>query len=294
MRSHPAEYELVTPQSLHAALLVLADDPGRWTPVAGGTEIMVQFGAGRLNAHYLVNIWGLSELRQITETAETLIIGGGCTFSQLRVHPTLAKHFPLLAQAASWTGSIANQNRATIAGNIVNASPAADSPPALLAYDAELELISAHGTRRIAYADFHLGYKKTALVPGELLLSIHLQKRFDKWFSYARKTGARNAQAISKICIAAAGKLHGDRVVSIHIGMGAVAPVPLRLRNVEQVLTGMLLTDATIAQARRALAGEITPIDDIRSSADYRRQVAANLLEDFLRGFAASAEASCS
>jgi CO/xanthine dehydrogenase FAD-binding subunit len=273
---------------------VLADDPGRWTPVAGGTEIMVQFGAGRLNARHLVSIWGLPELREITDNAETLTIGGGCTFSQLRSHPAIAKHFPLLLQAASWTGSLANQNRATIAGNIVNASPAADSPPALLAYDAELELVSAHGSRRIAYADFHLGYKKTALAPGELLLSIQLQKRFDTWFGYARKTGARNAQAISKICIAAAGTSHAGRVASIHIGMGAVAPTPLRLRKVEQVLTGAPITATAIAEARRALAGEIAPIDDIRSSADYRRQVAANLLEDFLHCFAASAEVPCS
>jgi OHCU decarboxylase len=198
------------------------------------------------------------------------------------------RHFPLLAQAASWTGGIANQNRATIAGNVANASPAADSPPALLAYDADLELVSVRGTRRIAYRDFHLGYKRTALEPGELILSIVLKKHFDGYFIYGRKTGARNAQAISKVCIAGVGRLREGTVEDVRIGLGAVAPVPLRLSGVEAVVRGRPITDENIMEARGVLDEAIAPIDDIRSVAAYRRFVAGNLLEEFLRGLRAS------
>jgi len=288
MRAHPAEYEMVSPPSLQAALHLLATEPDQWTPIAGGTEIMVQFSAGRLNTHRLINLWNIPELRQITETDEKLTIGGGCTFADLRAQAAVGRNFPLLSQAASWLGGIANQNRATVAGNIVNASPAADSPPALLAYEAELELISSTGTRLIAYPAFHVGYKKTVLATGELVLSIHLAKRFDRWFSYTRKTGARNAQAISKICIAALGRLRAGFIEAVHIGMGAVAPTPLRLSQTERLLTGQPITNELIASARRVIVNEIKPIDDIRSSVEYRQQVAANLLEDFLRRFAAS------
>jgi CO/xanthine dehydrogenase FAD-binding subunit len=291
MRSNPAEYEFVSPGTLAGVLDLLHREPGAWQPVAGGTEIMVQFSAGQLGTRRLLNLWNLRELKEIVESEDSLRIGGGCTFTQLREHPAVRDHFPLLATVAAWTGGIANQNRGTIAGNIVNASPAADSPPVLLAYEAELELISSTGTRRIPYSDFHLGYKKTALEPDELLSAIHLPKRFSGWFSYAQKTGARNAQAISKVCIAGVGKRRGNLVEAVNIGIGAVAPIPLRLHKTEKILLESSLTNDTIAEALRALASEISPIEDIRSSVAYRRQVAANLLEDLLCSFAASEHA---
>ena len=288
MRSDPAEYEFVSPGTLAGALEMLHREPGKWLPVAGGTEVMVQYSSGRLGARRLLNLWDIRELRQITESADALSIGGGCTFTQLREHPSVQNSFPLLAMAAAWTGSIANQNRATIAGNIVNASPAADSPPALLVYEAELELVSAAGTRRLPYCDFYSAYKKTALKPNELLLAIHLPKRFAGWFRYTQKTGARNAQAISKVCIAGVGQMRGGCVEAVHIAIGAVAPIPLRLRRTEEVLLESELTEKTIAEAQRVMASEISPIEDIRSTVEYRRQVSANLLEDLLRSFAAS------
>jgi len=291
MRSHPSEYEMVSPGSLAGVLQLMQQEPGQWLPVAGATEVMVMFSAGNLRARRLVNLWNLPELREIREDAGSITLGGGCTFSQIRAYPSVERHFPLLAQAASWTGGIANQNRATIAGNIANASPAADSPPALLAYEAEIALISARGTRNIAYRDFHLGYKKTAIKADELILSITLKKIHDSYFSYGRKTGARNAQAISKVCIAGVGHMRHGRVEDVRIGLGAVAPVPLRLAAVEAVILGKPIDDSLIAEARRALDQAIAPIDDIRSVADYRRFVAGNLLEEFLRGLAASAEA---
>ena len=292
MRAHPADYQLVSPGSLQAVLHLLAEEPGQWLPVAGATEVMVMFSAGTLAARRLVNLGNLPELRTMREDAVTLTLGGGCTFSQIRNCEGVRKHFPLLAQAASWTGSIANQNRATLAGNLANASPAADSPPALLAYEAEIELVSARGRRQMPYRDFHLGYKKTALHPEELILAIILKKQFDGYFVYGRKTGARNGQAISKVCIAGVGRLRDGRAHDVRIGIGAVAPTPLRLSAVEEVVAGKPIDDSLVVAARRTLNAEIAPIDDIRSIAAYRRWVAGNLLEEFLRSLRDSSNLS--
>jgi CO/xanthine dehydrogenase FAD-binding subunit len=293
MRSHPADYELVTPGSLDAVLGLLYDEPGEWTPIAGGTEIMVLYGAGKLAARKLVSV-SLPELREITEDEGRIVIGGACSFTQIRRHRGIEKHFPLLSKCASWTGGIANQNRGTIGGNLANASPAADTPPALFAYGAELELISARGARRIPYEQFHLGYKRTALAPDELIGAVVLPKRFEGALRYVRKVGTRNAQAISKICVAATASVDHGRVGQIRIGMGSVAPVPLRLNATERILTGAALNDATIMEARRALASETAPIDDIRSTTAYRTLVAGNLLEEMLRTFKEASGAGAS
>src|ERR1700677_2294711 len=175
MRSRPSEYELVAPGKLAAVLELLAREPGVWLPVAGGTEVMVQYGAGRLGARKLVSLWGLPEWRRIERTAQELTIGAGCTYTDLRNHPVVAQEFPLLARAASWTGSIANQNRGTLGGNIVNGSPAADPLPALLVYEAELLLASARGTRRLPYVKFHTGYKQNTVAADEIIRAIALQ-----------------------------------------------------------------------------------------------------------------------
>ena len=247
---------------------------------------MVQYAAGKLPSRKLVSIWNLPELRSIEVLADELRMGAVSTYTDIREQEVIAREFPMLARAACWTGGIANQNRGTIGGNLANASPAADSSPALFAYAAEIELISARGTRRIPYEEFHLGYKKTALAVDELIRVIHLPKRFTNSFRYARKVGTRNAQAISKICVATTGKLRQGRVEEIRIGMGSVAPAPLRLVSTERALLGTALNDATIAEARKALLSEAAPIDDIRSTASYRKLIAGNLLEELLRDFA--------
>jgi len=290
MRSNVAEYDLIAPPTLTEALQTLADDP-RYSPIAGGTELMVALSAGRLPQKHLLSINHLRELRFIDTTAEAITIGSGTTFTDIRKHAVIACDLPLLAQAASWTGSIANQNRGTLGGNIVNASPAADSPPALLAYDAALTLISASGSRTLPYADFHLSYKKTALRPGELLHSIRVERRFTNYRSYTRKVGTRNAQAISKVAIAALALVsEGERRViqDIRIGAASLRETPTRCSAAERALLKQPLTPASlpalIAAARAALATEARPIDDIRSTAKYRAAVAANLLEEFLRG----------
>ena len=251
-------------------------------PIAGGTELMVQYGAGKLGARKLVSLWGLPELRSIESTAQEVLIGAGCTYTDLRNHPQVEQDFPLLAQAASWTGSIANQNRGTLGGNIVNASPAADSLPALMVYEAELLLISARGTRRVPYLEFHTGYKQTRLAPDEIIQAIVLQPRFAGYHSYSRKVGTRNAQAIAKLCLAALGKVSNNKIEDVRLAIGSMAVTPLRLRRTEQVLRGREWVPTIAREARQALEAEVAPIDDIRSSAAYRLQVAGNLLQEFL------------
>ena len=161
------------------------------------------------------------------------------------------REFSLLAQAAAWTGGIANQNRGTLGGNIVNASPAADSLPALLVYEAELILMSVRGERRVPYQDFHTGYKKTKLAPDELIRTICLARRFSEHLAYTRKVGARNAQAISKVCIAALGRCAGGVVEDVRIALGSVAPVPLRLVETERLVTGKPIDPSLLALARK-------------------------------------------
>jgi CO/xanthine dehydrogenase FAD-binding subunit len=288
VRSDPAQFDVVAPGSLDAVLSLLAEFPGEFMPIAGGTESMVAFGAGRLQAKKHVSLWGLRELRFITAKAETLTIGAGSTFTDIRRHPIIAGDFPMLALAASWTGSIANQNRGTLGGNIVNGSPAADSPPALLAYGAELELISVRGRRRVAYDGFHLSYKKTALAVDELVYAIHLPRRFEGYIQHARKVGTRNAQAISKVAIAGLALMAGVFIEDIRIGAASLRETPMRCKGVEQTLLGKRVSTEVIEEARAALASEILPIDDIRSTARYRAAIAGSLLEEFLRKLVAA------
>ncbi len=282
MRSDPKDYQLVDPGTLHAAVGLLARSPGEWLPIAGGTDIMVQYAAGKLQTRKLVSIWNLPELRKIEVLTNEVRVGAGCTYSDIREHEIIEREFPMLARAARWTGGVANQNRGTIGGNIVNASPAADSLPALLAYDAELILVSVRGERRLPYAEFHTGYKKTKLAPDELIQAICLPRRYSGYVCHVRKVGSRNAQAISKVCIAALGRVVGHTVEDIRIAIGSVAPVPLRLCATEEVVRGKAVDEWLVSLARKAAAAEIQPIDDIRSTARYRKAVARNLVAEFL------------
>jgi CO/xanthine dehydrogenase FAD-binding subunit len=286
MRGNPDSHELIGFNSLPQVLAQLSAAPGQWTPIAGGTELMVAHAAGRLNAPKLINLWGLPELDFVGVSDNSIAIGGGVTFSQIRNEAAIAEHFPLLSKAAGWIGSIANQSRATIAGNIVNGSPAADAPPALLVYDAEIELISERGARRIPYADFHLGYKRSILQPDELVLALHVPRRFADHRRYLRKVGTRKAMAITKVALAATAKLQNNVITEIRLAAASVADRPVRLLATEATLLGQPLNASTSQAARKALLAEVHPIDDIRSTAEYRKQVAANLLDEFLRQLA--------
>ena len=283
MRSDPQDYQLVAPNTLHAVVSLLAEEPGKWLPIAGGTDLMVLYAAGTLSARKLVSIWNIPQLRGIEVLPDEVRIGAGCTYTELREDKIIAREFPLLARAASWTGGIANQNRGTIGGNIVNASPAADSLPALLVYEADLILVSIRGERRVPYLGFHTGYKTTKLATDELVRAICLRRQFSDFLHHARKVGARNAQAIAKVCIAALGHLADSRVNDVRIALGSVAPVPLRLLQTERAVKGKLIDSSLLTLARKTAAAEIRPIDDIRSTARYRSGVASNLVVEFLR-----------
>jgi CO/xanthine dehydrogenase FAD-binding subunit len=283
MRGNAADHELVAPGSLSAVLDLIASSPGQWTPVAGGTELMVAFAAGRLTASKLVSLWEVKELRFIDTQPDKLTLGAGTTFSDLRASAIIAAEFPLLDKAASWIGAIANQARATIGGNLVNGSPAADSSPALLAYDAEIELVSARGKRRIPYSDFHTGYKQNTMTKDELMFAIHLPRRFTEHRQYLRKVGTRRAMAISKVALGATARIHDGILDEIRVAAASLGPFPARLYKTEAQLSGKAVSQTTIESARGALLDEAQPIDDIRSTAEYRKQVGANLLEEFLR-----------
>jgi CO/xanthine dehydrogenase FAD-binding subunit len=243
---------------------------------------MVLFEAGLLAHRKFVSIWRLKELKGIEVTDEHVALGGLTTYTEAQRTPVLQEEFPLLCAAARETGGIAIQNRGTLAGNIANASPAGDSPPALLVYDAELELVSTQGTRRVSYAEFHTGYKQTVMRPDELISRIRLPRRTSAWRQYYRKVGTRRAQAISKICFAGAIRMDGSRVADVRLALGSVAPTVVRCTRAEAVLRGRELDDAAVEAARAELLKEIVPIDDIRSTADYRLRVAGNVLAEFL------------
>jgi len=284
VRGNAATHDLIAPGNLGAVLELLAAEPGEWTPIAGGTELMVAFSAGRLNAPKLVSLWGIRDLRFIEVCAKTIAIGAATTFLDLRRDAVVSSAFPLLARAASWIGSIANQGRATLGGNLVNGSPAADSSPALLAYDAEVEAISVRGRRRIPYSEFHTGYKRNVLAADELLYAVHLPRRFARHKQYLRKVGTRRAMAVAKVALGATAMLEEGAIGEIRLAAASLAPYPVRLRQTEAALLGQAPSREAAHAAKQALLAEVKPIDDIRSNAEYRRRVAANLLEEFLLG----------
>jgi CO/xanthine dehydrogenase FAD-binding subunit len=282
MRAYVPGYDLRAPANLSETLALLSREPGVWQPFAGGTDLMVLLEAGKLSHKRFLSLSNLAELHGIEVHQNQIILGALTTYSDVLRNSVLESEFPLLCSAARETGSIATQNRGTLGGNIVNASPAADSPPALLVYDAEIELISARGSRWMPYHGFHTGYKTMQLAPDELLLRIRLPRRTTPWRQYYRKVGTRKAQTISKVCFAGAALMEDGAIGDIRIALGSIAPIVLRAVKTEDALRGAKLTPETIALARDILAREISPIDDIRSTARYRLRVAQNLLEEFL------------
>jgi CO/xanthine dehydrogenase FAD-binding subunit len=242
---------------------------------------MVVLESGALLHQRFISLWGLPELSGIQVSDDLVSLGALTTYTDLLEHHILRTEFPLLCHAASQTGGVATQNRGTLGGNIGNGSPAADTPPALLAYDAELELISASGSRRIPYNQFHTGYKTSVLLPNEIIGRIYLPRQIG-WTAKYRKVGTRRAQAIAKVCFAGAAQMDGGMVRDVRIAFGSVAPTVVRATAAEAVVRGRNLTGSAIDTALAALDADIKPIDDIRSTAQYRLVVARRLLREFL------------
>ncbi|MGE3975070.1 MAG: xanthine dehydrogenase family protein subunit M [Bdellovibrionales bacterium] len=286
MRGFVPNYSMVSPKNLSEALSLLEKNPSL-KPFAGGTDIMVLFEAGKLEAKEFLDINQLSELKKIKVEPQHIEIGALATYTDIAQNPEIQKEFPMLVQAATLTGAVAIQNRGTIGGNIANSSPAADTPPALLAYDAALILTSSKGERQISISQFFKAYKKTALEKGDLITKVILKRNFQPTdVHYYHKVGTRKAQAISKVCFAAFANMENQKILNVRIGLGSVGPTSQRALQTEALLKGQVVNDSLIQKARASLAQEIVPIDDIRSDSAYRLDVACNLLEDFLHGLA--------
>ncbi len=283
MRGQPSSCAVHTPGSLAEALAFRAQHAD-WTVLAGGTDLMVPFAAGRLAASRFLNLWGLKELRGIEVSPEAVSFGALTTYREIALHPVVRKELPNLVRSAQATGALTIQSRGTLGGNLVNGSPAADTPPSLLAYGAEVELRSHQGARWVDYADFHTGYKTTLLGRDELLTRIRVPRPRVDGYHYFRKVGTRKAQAIAKVSLAGWIRTEQGRIAELCLGLGSVAPFPLRAKRAEAALTGAALDSLPLAEAQEALQRDIAPIDDLRSSARYRRRVAENLLEEMLRG----------
>jgi CO/xanthine dehydrogenase FAD-binding subunit len=280
----PAEPPVVSPGTLAEAYALLAADAYR--PVAGGTDLLVQI-TGELGdpPERVLDIWRLDELRGIRLASDALVIGALTTYAEIRRSPLIGEFLPAFAEAAATIGAAQIQNRGTIGGNAMNASPAGDMLPLLLACDAQLVAGSAAGEREVGAADFWPKYRKTALVPNELLLRISIPLIPSGTVRY-RKIGTRRAQAISKVVMALAWQADdgaGASWSNVHLALGSVAAVPIRAPRTETVLENAPPTEATADRAASTLADEITPIDDVRSSADYRRAVAARVLHRLIR-----------
>ncbi|HVF67284.1 MAG TPA: xanthine dehydrogenase family protein subunit M [Pyrinomonadaceae bacterium] len=285
MRAYLPSYEMVVPRTLAEALALLRDEPGVWRPFAGGTDLMVLLEAGRLEQRKFFSIAHLRELRGVEESGESVTIGALTTYTDVRRSETVAREFPMLAEAARETGGVAIQNRGTVGGNIANASPAADTPPALLAYGAEVELVSAGGTRGVDYAEFHTGYRQTVMRADELIARVRLRRPSEGARHFYRKVGTRRAQAISKVCFAALAEAgEGGALEEVRIALGSVAPTVVRCRETEGLLRGRTPDAGLMKDAADALARDVAPIDDVRSTARYRLRVAQNLLAEFLSG----------
>jgi len=266
------EFDLLHPRTLPEALDMLAEAGA--LPIAGGTNVVVDLRAGKHQPEALVDVSRLTELRGVRREDGHLTIGGGTTISELLHDPLIARHAPALQEAASVFANPLIRNRATVAGNLVDASPAADTAPPLLALDAEVDLSGKIGTRRVPLADFLVGVRKTVRRPDELLTAVRIPVPADGRASHFHKLGLRKADAISVLSVAVAvTRDAAARCTAARIALGALAPRPLRAVAAETVLLGQVLNPALIAEAAR-LAGEATrPIDDLRGSAAYRREV---------------------
>lgn len=268
MRTAVSELDLRSTASLDDALRILRDE--RRTPIAGATDLYVALNFGTLVPRAFLDIWAVEELRAISERGDNLVVVGAlATYTSLIRSPLVRQRLPMLVEAARQIGGVQIQNRGTIGGNIANGSPAGDSLPVLAAADAVIVLRSADSERRVPLTEYYTGYRVTVMRPDELIVAIEIPPVEGKqWF---RKVGTRAAQAISKIVVA------GVRSSKPRIAFGSVAPTVVRVPQTEQALA----SGANIDEAVRVLAGEISPIDDIRSTAEYRLRVATNLLRRF-------------
>ncbi|MBP1619807.1 MAG: xanthine dehydrogenase family protein subunit [Acidobacteria bacterium] len=270
------------PASLDEAVALLAANP-RARAVAGGTDLVVQLRDGRRSAEALVDLSHLG-LAGIDERDGGLEIGAGTPMAEIAGHPAVRRLCPALAAAAGLVGAWLIQNRATLGGNLANASPAADTVPPLMVGGAEVAVVGRDGRRTIAVDELFLGPGRTALAADELIVSVYLPSpppgRVVERFA---KVGPRREQIIAMVSLAGRAVVGaGGSLATVRIALGAVAPTPMRARRAEAFLTGRRPDPETVREAVRQLELDIAPIDDVRAPASYRRIAAAVLLDRFL------------
>lgn len=278
----PAEPPIDTPRHLFEAYERLA--AGTTRPIAGGTDVMVAI-TGELGPipERMLDLSRIDALRGIQLEAESLVLGARTTYTEIRRSALCREHLPALVEAAATIGAAQIQNRGTLGGNIANASPAGDTLPILLATDAVILVGGQRGEREVAAKDFFVAYRKTALAPDELILQVRFPLPPGREVRF-RKVGTRRAQAISKVIIALAWEDFGSTGwQNVRVALGSVAATPIRARATELILEGAHPTPEVADHAAETLAGELTPIDDVRSTADYRRMVSARILHRLLR-----------
>jgi CO/xanthine dehydrogenase FAD-binding subunit len=276
---------VVSPRTAAEAVRALAQDP-KAVPLAGGTDLMVGWNLGQLNGRAVVDLSRVAEWKKIAATKTSVRIGSLVTHAQIQTHPIIRSRFPLLVQACSTVGAAQIQNRGTLGGNVANASPAGDSFPPLAVYDAVIHCVGPDGRRPVSIREIFAGVKKTSLKPGELIEAIELPFLAKApTHSVFRKVGTRAAQAISKTMFAALIWVKKDGTVEdARLSFGSLAPTVKRLRSAEARLKGRLLDEAAVGAAAALLTDDVSPIDDIRSTRDYRLDVSRNLLVRFLEG----------
>lgn len=279
----PAEPPLAVPRTLDEAFGLLAAAPHR--PIAGGTDLLVQI-TGELGPapDRVIDLWRLGELRGIAIDGGALTLGALSTYTEIRRSALCREHAPALVDAAATIGAAQIQNRGTLGGNIANASPAGDALPVLLAMDAEIVIGGARGERTVAARDFWIAYRRTVLAPDELVLRVRIPLAAGREVRF-RKVGTRRAQAISKVVMALAWRESAGVAAwsRVRVALGSVAATPIRAVGTEAVLDGSPPTPGTADRAAATLAAEIQPIDDVRSTADYRRVVAGRVLHRLIR-----------
>ena len=261
------------PRSLAETIRHLADDPALIL-TAGCTDLMVRPLEALARMDRVLDLLAVPELRGIRDMRETgdgIEIGATTTFTEIRRSPAVHSLFPALADAAGQIGGWQIQNRATLGGNMANASPAGDSLPVLLVLGAVVVAAGPDGPREIPYAEFHTGYRKTALRPGEIVTAVRLPRPPAGAVQVFRKVGTREAQAISKVVVAMVARIEDGRIADLRLAAGSVAATPVRLRAAEEAVRRLPPGPEAADRAGRAAAEAVTPIDDVRSSADYRR-----------------------
>ena len=279
----PVEPPVTSPRALAEAYAVLADGPAR--SIAGGTDLMVAL-TGELGEppDRILDLWGLEELRGIALDGDTISLGALTTYTEIRRSALCREHLPVLAEAAATIGAAQIQNRGTLGGNVANASPAGDTLPVLLAADASFVLGSARGERTVPAAEFWPAYRQTALAPDELLLRIRIPLLAGRELRF-RKVGTRRAQSISKVVVALGWRdgTPAAPLTDVRLALGSVAATPIRARATEAAIEGHPPTPETADLAAETLAAELQPIDDVRSTAEYRRIVAARVVHRLIR-----------